>query len=499
MKILLSHFAASPLSLILKVILFQALFWFLILRRWQRGLYLLMFTTPFMGAISLWLFPLEWPKVLKDILFVLPSYICFFFLTKDWKDHINIPRLVLGALALLAFLVFIQALNPGVENWGMAIIGVKVWLFYIPLMLLSYRLLGEKKNVTDLFRVLLVLAWIPILVGLAQFLGDHIVGHVKTIQFFYGDAGYQASHNYGGFRLGLGYLYRVPSTFTFQAQYFYYLLITIMIAYMSHNIDPYRKWQRFAGATFWITVTAAYLTGARASYVFTPFLIGLMVYLAKGEKPAIKSVSVSLLILFASLTFPSVIHALRQSGESEPNAASPAAHESTALQVENRAHGQPISISEWWIMMRDVAVNDPAVIAYGCIKSAFQKAPWGVGTGMNTGPARLTYADPSKFARYENYYAKTIYELGVPGLLTVLFLFGSLIFYGSKIARSLQQDDLRTLATGIISLMFVFFILSFKGWMMDQDPYNYFFWIFAGFLFRLPDLDGVSQNKGMSL
>ena len=36
---------------------------------------------------------------------------------------------------------------------------------------------------------------------------------------------------------------------------------------------------------------------------------------------------------------------------------------------------------------------------------------------------------------------------------------------------------------------------SFKGWQIDLDPINVYFWVFAGFLLKLGYLDRLNQKS----
>jgi len=55
----------------------------------------------------------------------------------------SFPGAPVGLLAVLAGLIIIQFFNPQLINWLVGLIGLKVWLFYIPLYFLGYHLIDS--------------------------------------------------------------------------------------------------------------------------------------------------------------------------------------------------------------------------------------------------------------------------------------------------------------------------------------------------------------------
>jgi O-antigen ligase len=128
-------------------------------------------------------------------------------------------------------------------------------------------------------------------------------------------------------------------------------------------------------------------------------------------------------------------------------------------------------------------------IAYGGLMQAIEKAPLGMGTGTNTGAARYAVSDPSVFIGIENYYAKAAVELGIPGLLVVVGLFVVVIVAGLKAHRSIVDPIYRCCSNALLAFAIVIFLNSFKGWLIDLDPLNIYYWLFAGILLKLSVLE----------
>lgn len=433
--------------------------WMNILFRWQRGIYLLLIYLPFAGVVTLLLYPSPLPTLFKDIFFVMPAYVsfCLFWVLKRPNVNIYIPKFIIASLSGLAVLVFVQMFNPSVANWLVAAIGAKVWLFYIPLMILASTLINYKEDIIKIFRIMVIIAWIPCTIGIIQWIGSMIIGYQVTMQAFYGDAAAGATQNFASFNIG-GTFYRIPSTFTFVAQYFGYTLAMVVPAFALMRMDPSRKWRRFSKLTLGFVIIASFLSGARAAYVFIPLLI-MLIYLLEGKVKG---------LIWAMILIPVLL--------------------TVALGISG------IDIGNLSDLMWTLFTHYADTIAYTGLVQSISQAPLGLGTGMNTGPARYAFADPNSFVAFENYYAKAVYELGIPGLVIVGLLFMLLIVYGYKAHQRIHDKKLRACSSALLAFIITMAINSFKGWQIDLDPINVYFWIFSGILLKLPYLKTVSDQ-----
>jgi O-antigen ligase len=136
-------------------------------------------------------------------------------------------------------------------------------------------------------------------------------------------------------------------------------------------------------------------------------------------------------------------------------------------------------------LMSELTTSYADEISHRGLVHAVQTAPLGLGTGMNTGPARYAFDDPESFIAVENYYAKAVYELGIPGLFVVAAMFLAIITYGYDVHRQIRDKELRSVSAALLAFIITMTINSFKGWLLDLDPINVYFWLFAGLLFKL--------------
>ena len=88
----------------------------------------------------------------------------------------------------------------------------------------------------------------------------------------------------------------------------------------------------------------------------------------------------------------------------------------------------------------------------------------------------------------EGYYAKAIIELGLLGLFIVLAIMVSITVYALGIHRATRDPMARSCSAAITGFVIIMAVHSFKGWQVDLDPINVWYWVLVGLLFRLPEL-----------
>jgi hypothetical protein len=435
------------------------LFWLAILVRWRLAFIGLLLFVPFAGVIALRFHSIKELLLLKDFLFVLPAYASFFFFHRRDLRRIAVPKPVLWTMGFLALLVTLQVMNPEIVNLAVAMIGLKVWLFYMPLLFLTSAYVDSREDLARLLRVLVVIAIIPCAVGVLQWFGAMTYGYEATMESLYDeDAARAATQNFGKHIYG-GALYRIPSTFTYNSQYFGYIMGMVVFSYCLARSDPSPHWRRFGLIMIGVCVTASALCGARGALVFIPFLL---VVTALLDRQLIG-------ILGMVIAVPVIILTALHLGGLDP-------------QITYGATG--------------TLVNDYSKeIVYENIINAFLRHPLGIGTGMNTGAARHAFSSDARaytqLSFFESYYAKAMVELGFIGLPAALAVFVAIIVKGLGVLRSIKDKGLRGAAAALVAFFIVSTIHSGKGWQVDYDPINIYFWVFAGILFKLTVLDGT--------
>jgi len=283
------------------------------------------------------------------------------------------------------------------------------------------------------------------------------------METIYGAAALQATQDFTAFQVGGGLIARIPSTFTFVTQFFGYTLAMLVPSYAVGRTDASRRWRWFAWWTLTMLAVTSFLSGARSAFVFVPLLLGLIYGLDCGFKGVLRGLLYLTGMLLAALSVSRVAAAFL--------------------------------VRYIYELFGEYAVNT----AYGGLVQAFLTGPLGKGTGTNTGPARYAFEDPEGFVAIQNYYAKVVYELGIPGLLLLCTLFGVLIWQGLRWRRRLTDPALRTCSAALTAFLITVALNSFKGWLVDLDPVNVYFWVFAGVLAKLPYLERSASKPVQNL
>lgn len=100
--------------------------WLLILFKWQRGFWMILLYIPFAGLVTLALRPSPIGTLLKDILFILPTYAVFFLLHARELQRVQVPKVLTLLFVLFASLTMLQLFNPNIKNFAVGMVGVKV-------------------------------------------------------------------------------------------------------------------------------------------------------------------------------------------------------------------------------------------------------------------------------------------------------------------------------------------------------------------------------------
>ncbi|WP_017300228.1 hormogonium polysaccharide biosynthesis protein HpsL [Nodosilinea nodulosa] len=113
-----------------------------------------------------------------------------------------------------------------------------------------------------------------------------------------------------------------------------------------------------------------------------------------------------------------------------------------------------------------------------------QQGILGRGVGRATNAARIF----GKTELVETYHPKLLYEIGPLGLLATLAVYLTLTVAAFKAYRSIKDPNLR--GYGASMWVFVLFISIFPYYYpLDVDPVNVYYWLAAGIVLKLPEID----------
>ncbi len=436
---------------------------------WRRSIYGLLLYLPFSGIVVVALYPHTTPGVLaKDFLFVLPAYVGFFTEFNTRRRPIvfrDAPTVLLGLLALL---VLAQALNPNLPNLLVGLIGIKVWLLYIPMLFLGYHLVSSERDLLRLLAVMAAASVLPAVIGVVQ--AALISGGHPDLAFRpYGKAASAVTQNFAAFRyIGAGSLHRVPSTFSFATQYYIFTASMIAISYALWRGFLADSSRRVMARALWLLMlAAAFLSGARGAFVMVPLLVLLIVFLERGSGfPALGRVLSPAVILMSAGALVGA----------------------TAAQLVRQA-------------LFTAAAEFNSILVDG-FRHAFAITWAGLGAGIDSSGSRYAFSSHSRFEAVsgswnESWYVKVVLELGVPGLVLVALLIGVVVVGGLRRHRAVSDPRLRVVSAALLAFLLWNLIYGLKGQYIDLDPVNVYFWLLGGVLMRVWALD-AEKGRGVS-
>jgi hypothetical protein len=405
--------------------------------------------------------------------FAFPAYYAIYQDFKKNKLPFLMPKGLQQALLILAVFLLLTMLSANVAQQFsskpkgkpilMAVIGIKVLLGYLPLISCTYSLLKTKFELVWFTRLHTVLAIICCFLGVMQYQmlvsgvcqgTDHLIGDdlfKATLEyrcFIGGSLVFSPSQN----------MIRLPGTFVAPWQWAWFLISNTFTTFATTFSDPSIKWRGVGFLGLVLVFVNAMISGQRIALLLVPVItIALLILTGQLSKPKtfIPIVGgISVLIFAAFLLFPDIIQERIDSTVSRWNASPP-----TDFIAEQAGHSS------------------------GGFK------PFGHGIGRATNSARMF----GEAALIETYYPKLIYELGLgtmayAGVLTVITV------KTFKAYRSLKDPNLRSY--GASFWVFIFF-LSYQTYYypLDVDPAAVYYWIFAGLILRLPEIDRQESER----
>jgi hypothetical protein len=349
--------------------------------------------------------------------------------------------------------------------FAQGLLGLKIFLGYIPLIFCGYYLIDSKEKLILLGRVLLVLAIICCSLGFVQYYfltsgrcegtrgaigGDIFKASLQARCFVGGSLLY--SPEFGEVRL--------PGTFVSPWHWAWFLIANSAITFTVAFCDPKFFWRLGGLVGMAIVWFSAIISGQRIAFALVPVLL-LVLSILTGQIVNLKRflpIGIGLVIIFFIFlaSKPEIVQERLDSFISRWNTAPP--YEFIFSQFK-------FSIEQ-------------------------QKSLLGRGLGTATNSARIF----GNIALIETYHPKLFYEIGIVGLGAFMIFVSNLCILTFQSFRSLKERVLRNFAACF--WVFLLIISYFPYWYpLDTDPVSVYFWLFAGILLRLPKIDKEEQEK----
>jgi hypothetical protein len=410
-----------------------------------------------------------WPTLLKDVLFVVPAYLGAVAMALRGRLGWGVPADVTFALVAYILVILAQSVQVVLLSPLIAALGLKLWLFYIPLLPLAAQLFDRHEQVVRWLRALVVIALVPSLLGIMQALLV-AVGLSQIAYLLYGNLAAAATQNF--VQIGATNdltLARIPSTFAFVTQYYNYLLIMLPLGVAVWLGDPSWRWRWFGAAATLILFFAGVTTGARGFLAWGPAEIATF-FLFSRRVPWAAILVLGTGVVAALYVFSAVI------GE---------------------AAGGILALAEDYLFVTSLDQMNLAIDAGGWL---------GNGPGLQTGAIRYVLDNLSvdvPQVGVEVWYAKALYEIGLPGLIAGMALWIVLLVALWRVRSHVLDRSSSTLATAIFVIVGGAIVNLVKGSSIEFDPLNVYFWFLPGLAFALPRLsrqfdDAATQRARMN-
>lgn len=436
--------------------------WVAIIVNWRWGVMGLAWYTPFTGPIIVAFYPSPLGTLVRDFVIVIPLYISYFLLAGS-PGAKRVPVQVLALYGALLLLVLMSLTRPTVPNAMVAGIGAKVWLFYVPLLFIGAAYARNEFDLRAILRAIVVTGWGVWLVGLAMIAGAVTIGYEDTMTFFYGE---YAKNVMGEFDYLGARLYRITGSFQYNSQYgvfCWYMLFPLM---MLLELETSRGWRLFLWLSLGVAMVCGFSSGARGNFLFMPMVVIMIQMFRMRSKGMLWNV---IMIVGGLGLF------LAASGLDGASMVSEVATLTTA-------YG------------KDFAVK-------GLIDAVEKGGLFGLGAGTNTGAARhgLDRSDLAFLvdggAFIENFYGKAVVELGVLGFFVMLGCYGMLFLYCLQIRAQMRLQRFKGIASVACAMIAFCAMVSFKGWTLDVEPMNYYFYLTVGLVLGLPYVERVALQQ----
>jgi hypothetical protein len=433
---------------------------------WRRSILLMLVYLPVSGIPTIVLYPHTSPGVLaKDALFVVPAYVAFVADVAVRRFDWRVPGAPGILILLFTGVVAAQTAFPDLTSRYAALIGAKVWLLYIPMIVLGFFLIDSTDELFRTLKLMTLVSTVPLAIGLIE-AGFVFVGDVDRVYAFYGSAARSVTQGFTVFDYGGGgTLSRIPSTFSFVSQYYEYAMTSICISYAWWRGRLVRTRWSNAGRLLWLgTIMATLLSGAREAFLDVPLLVIGMLVLDVGLPTF---VSARLLVpVVAGVLAVIVIGASPDS-----------------------------LVHHTWLTIK---AEYNSIIADG-FHQALNHTWAGLGAGVDTVGTR--YAGSSAVLSAlrapwsEGWYVKAILELGLAGFVVLVALMVVLVGGAARRHLLIHSSELRPVSAALVAFLVWAATASLKGPVIDLDPVNVYFWLFAGVLLKVAMLErGARPN-----
>ncbi len=404
--------------------------------------------------------------VAKEILLAMAA--SAWLLYRVTKAKVTKPSLNAFEVILIFFVGFAlsQVLR---QNLTVGLFGFRSLCLYSFVYFLTKSMLRSRTDVVRLLDLLLVIAVINSIFGLAQFVFE--IDLMPALGYSYGDFAWRGTG---------GYL-KAPGTLGSGAIMTAYvgalLLIVLSLVVPSHNLAI-----RLDMPTSYISLL---LRSRFTQYItLSTLLVGVLVSSARSGYLALLAGG-CFLFLFSRRFQRGSIRYLLVLGMSLFT---------MDVVTQGFIRNQVASLLSKGALMKSIESMQARPVVYQrAFDEYFSQAPLlGIGLGTTGAPSARTAAllATGKLT-VESFYVKLLVETGLIGFAIFLFLIAVLFHSAFRISKSINDPFLTRVSVGITAALVVLLVAAIPHAILEVPPMNVFFWILTGTLFSLPQVARV--------
>lgn len=368
-----------------------------------------------------------------------------------------ITALLITSIASLFFVNFFLKINyqSGTNLFLIGILGLKLFLGYMPLIICGYYLIRNHQDLLILSRLNSIIVIICCSLCIIQYIllvNGVCEGNINLPEPAASRASLQARCFVGGsllYRPEWG-LIRLPGTFVAPWQWGWFLIANTFLSFGSYLIEPKASWKLIAKISLALVFIATLISGQRVAFLlfFLSFILLFIVNKQYRQKNFLIMISVTILTLTI--------------GNSEIWG------ESVNSFIERWQYAPPHQFI--WKQFQWIISVNPGLLGKGLGTTA--------SAARHLGEIRLVEIFPLKLW----------YEIGWLGLLVFLITVSIICGITLKVYLSLEKQSYRNLAK---SLWLFIVLISYNVWYypLVVDPVAVYYWFFIGVLLKLPEIE----------
>lgn len=443
----------------------------IILHQWRSGV-ILIFIWLYLEDIIRRLLPGQPPQVMliKDGLLLLTYFA--FFATLVIKQNNKNPFILWKPPFLTGLLIFagwciVEAFNPILPGPLFATIGLRSYLWYVPLLFLGYYMFTKQENLLRFCRILVYTSIPLVLIAIIQYVFYDLT--LLLVQPLEGAHQFH-SFTYGNIKL-------IPAVFGSAERFGNFILFLYFLGlglwFYPHNSS---RQKLFIIISVVCSCIGVFVSGRRTPMYLLPLgTLGYILFYHRGlllnpQKSLLKPLTILLLGVFIIIYFGF-------KGISEY----------FIYSIGGLLSERPLTL------MQDMnfAIENSGFLGFGTgsRSQGLQYIPGGLEWALRGGPEQMSWG-------VEGGIAKIWYELGPIGALIFIMFFSQMFFNWARELHKLKGTALYSLGLAICVFLVSILLWFAKGHMILGNATTLVcFWFFMGMLFRLKDINETNSRQ----